>query len=93
MDLYYRVKIRTLIYDKFGRDISTIIIPYLQGDCCICNKTLMKYNICESCDKVYCNDCLQFKDVSHNIINLIRKYSEHFDYCFVCLNNMILNDN
>lgn len=46
---------REIIIDIFGKDVSTIILPYVFPHCYACNKELVKYKkFHKSC---YCLEC------------------------------------
>ena len=82
-DLYYRIKTKLIIYDFFGRDISSLIYPYLFGNCETCNVILNEYKVCEGCDKIYCKDCYSCQILK----------SWNLNYCQTCIYNICLNDN
>lgn len=89
-------KIKSIVEDKFGKNISSLIFPYLIGECRICKKC--KFNseglsMCEGCDKLICeNKCYArhfrtydtFSTYFHNIYK---------NYCPNCYVNSMMNNN
>ena len=57
MDLYNRLKTRTLIFDIFGRDIGSIVCKFIFIKCAGCSRLVMKYERCIICDADYCISC------------------------------------
>jgi hypothetical protein len=93
MDLYNRVKTKQIILEKFGKDVSSLIFPYIYADCHMCNKKVLRYELCGGCNKPYCKKCYDnysyiFRD--NGVYNSFRKI---FGFCDYCITNMIINDN
>lgn len=57
MDLINRIKTRKIIYNKFGKDLSSILYLYLFANCNICNSNIQIYTYCEDCHNIYCKSC------------------------------------
>lgn len=91
MDILENINIRFIIIEKFGKDVSTIICPYLFGNCHFCNKNIQEYDICQNCNEIFCKKCFQipFQGLPKGILSIYKL----FDFCCDCTTQMILNDN
>lgn len=49
--------IKELLIKKFGKDVTSIIIPYISINCYNCRKMIFKYHLCTICYKKFCNEC------------------------------------
>lgn len=87
--------IKLIIEDTFGKDLSSIIYPYMIGQCRICK--ICQFNdkhlsICKGCHKLVCeNKCYGRYSPSYN------NFSSYFNnvyryYCKSCYINSILNN-
>lgn len=84
-NLYNRILVNKIIYNKFGKDVGSIIQKYVIGTCSNCDTKLLNYYICESCDQIFCLNCRNTNDIYN--------YSQYFpDYCYHCIVCMFIND-
>lgn len=89
-----KAQIEFIVENKFGKDVSSIIFPYLIGQCKICRTN--KFNdkglkLCKGCNKIYCEEC--FTVIKNHSFFVKTKYYKDYDFCWYCLRNLILNDN
>ena len=88
MDSLNNLQIRIIIYNKFGRDLSTIINPYIFGKCDFCNNKIRKYTICKSCNRIYCDLC--YKTIKSQFYFYTQ--SHDFFVCNFCYTCMMINN-
>lgn len=89
MNLENNLEIKSVIKDKFGTDISSIIYKYMNGICNVCKK--VKFNsyplvTCNGCDKLVCNYICTNISLGYNPKD---KETYFDDFCIRCYLNCL----
>ena len=84
------VKTKYIIEEKLGRDVSSIIYPYITPTCHSCKIKQFNFKntkICKGCDRYTCHLCFQ----GHEMCRFYHK--TYKNYCKRCFIHCMLNNN